>query len=227
MRKHGFAPGGCIQVAVGDDGMLVVIKGHHRFNYAVQLGLPVYFVVDNTLTDLYELEGVQAQNWSADDFTYSRALQGDEDCMAVMEYAEAHGVTMSIAASLLRGESAGSGNSGLAIKKGLFKIVPNDHAKNVGTAIDLFRALGLPFASTSSFVAAVSMMLRVPEVSMDHLKKRARNYHHEIRHRSNRNEYLEELEALYNRSTKGPRVAIKLLAEDIARRRRVAEPEVK
>ncbi|MCR4331556.1 MAG: hypothetical protein NUV34_02445, partial [Sulfuricaulis sp.] len=56
MQKTGFMPSSPIQCVRNGNGTLKVVRGHHRLTYAKRLGLPVWFVVDDTKTDLFDLE---------------------------------------------------------------------------------------------------------------------------------------------------------------------------
>lgn len=57
MKAHGFMPSSPLQVEKDRDGRLKVIRGHHRLMYAKRLGLPVWYVIDDSNTDIFDLEG--------------------------------------------------------------------------------------------------------------------------------------------------------------------------
>jgi len=61
MKKYGFLPPCFIHVYRAEKGSrkLRVVSGHHRLAYAQQLGLPVYFMIDDTCTDVLFLESMQ------------------------------------------------------------------------------------------------------------------------------------------------------------------------
>ena len=55
MKKYGFMPSQPLQCVRNGGTKLKVIRGHHRLNYAKQLGLPVWYIVDDSNTDIFEL----------------------------------------------------------------------------------------------------------------------------------------------------------------------------
>lgn len=198
MKRHGFMPSSPIQAVQNGGAKLKVIRGHHRLEVARRLGIPVWYVVDNSNTDIFDLEGDSTQLWSSGDFLTGRARAGDKDCIEVIAFAEAHGLPIGCAASLIGGESAGSGNMLTKIKRGVFKVGDKVHPLQVVAITDLARAAGVKFATTASFVGAVSMVIQVPEVDAERLKRRIRSHSANIKKRSTRNDYLEELESVYN-----------------------------
>lgn len=223
MRAHGFMPSSPIQVRPNGSGQFIIIRGHHRFEYAKRLGLPVYFVIDSSNTDLFHLESIEAQGWSADDFARARANAGNAALREVVDYAQRHDVSVRIAAMLLGGKTAHqhSGNHTEAIRRGTFTLAASNltHAMEVAAVVDLARASQLKFATSSAFVAAVSAALHVPELNRAQLHRRIRDHSAELRKRSTRDDYLEELENVYNRHSKGPKLALKLRAREELKRR--------
>src|SRR3990167_2530870 len=107
MESHGFMPSSPIQCVSNGSGKLKVIRGHHRYDYAKRLKLPIYYIVDNSNTDIFDLEGSSLQSWSVKDFAVARAKHGDKSIQALLEFKEKHGLTLLSAASLVGGESAG------------------------------------------------------------------------------------------------------------------------
>jgi hypothetical protein len=217
MTKHGFMPSSPLHCVTNGSGKLKIIRGHHRFDCAKRLGLPVYFIVDKSNTNIFDLEGSSYQQWSGHDFTVARARAGDKNCQEVLAFTEAHGLNIAISASLLGGESAGSGNMIRSIKEGVFRLRKTTHPDDVVAITDLCRTLNVSFATSSSFVAAVSMALRIPELDADQLRRRIKSRHKNMNRRSTRVDYLEELEAIYNYGSRGALLALKLRAVEIAR----------
>ncbi len=198
MRKHGFMPSSPIQCVKNGGGKLKVLRGHHRLDVARRLGIAVYYVVDETNTDIFQLEGSSRSSWNVHDFAHARAKGGDPNCSLLLEFKERHGITIGAAASLLGGQSAGSANKNDAIKRGAFRAEINDHARDVMDVVGILRQRGVSFATTTAFVAAVSAVLRAKCVSKKQLMHRAERHAHVLSKQGTRAEYLAEIESLYN-----------------------------
>lgn len=221
MKKHGFMPSSPIQCVRNGKGKLKVIRGHHRLDYAKQLGLPVWYVIDDANVDLFDLEGVK-QAWSVKDFAYARASAGDANCAKALAFQKQHGLTLGAAVSLVGGESAGSGNKIRSIKDGTFKSTPDmAHANAVVAITDHCREKAIEFATASAFVAAVSLTLRVPEFDRDVFLHRVTINGQQMTKRSTVNAYLEEIEGLYNYQARGRRIPLAFRAREVSKSRQI------
>lgn len=219
MQRYGFMPSSPIQCRRNGNGKLLVIRGHHRLDIAKRLKLPVWYVIDDTNTDLFSLEAVH-QAWSVNDFTHARASAGDASCAKVLAFREQHGITLGAAISLVAGESAGSNNAVKGIKTGTFKAAADSsHAIAVVAITDHLRDLKIAFATSSAFVQAVSAALRVPEFNADRFKHRASLYPGLMTKRSTVVECLNEIEALYNYGAKDKRLPLAFRAREVGRER--------
>lgn len=66
MQKHGFWPSSAIHCMRASNGKLTVIRGRRRLHYARELGLPVWYIVDDTNTTFVERECCR-EGWSRRD----------------------------------------------------------------------------------------------------------------------------------------------------------------
>ena len=218
MKKHGFMKSSPMQVIQNGGDKLKVVRGHHRLHYAQRLGLPVWYVIDNTSVDIYELETVKSA-WSLLDYATSRARSGDKECQALLDFAKKHEINLGIAASLLFGESAGSGNAATAVKKGTFKGTLNKHCSDVTRVIQACTDFGVSFSKTSSFIKAVSHVLQVPEFDDALFLHRVKLSPAMLHKRGTHLEYLDEIEALYNYMAKAKRTPLAFRAKEEAAKR--------
>ena len=202
LTTHGFMPSSPIQVTRNGSDKLKVVRGHHRLHYAKRLGLPVFYVVDDSVVEPYEMEISSKQRWSLSDFLHSRAASGDADCKYVVDFMEAHGLAAAATVSILSGEAGGSNNYGSAVKRGTYTIKDAAGAEAVVAVTDACKQAGVEFATTSSFVQAVSMVLRVNAFDPDLFVHKVRRNPSRASKRSAKGEYLEEIEALYNYGTR-------------------------
>lgn len=226
MKKHGFMPSCPIHVVPNGRGKLKVIRGHHRLDYARRLKLAVYYVIDESNIDLFELEGSSDTLWSAMDHAEARARAGNADYIKMLDFKKKHGLTIAVAAALVGGESAGSGNKLRCLKQGTFLATSDmSHANKVVRITDSCYKAGIKFARTSSFVSAVSLVLHVPEFDSDVFLHRIALVGAQLRKRATSHEYLEEIEAIYNYGAKSKRAAIAFQAKELARKRCVCPPK--
>jgi hypothetical protein len=222
MKEHGFMPSSPIQCKRNGNGKLKVLRGHHRLHYAKRLKLPVYFVIDETNTDITGLEASTRQQWNGLDFAIARSKAGDKDCSALLEFQKKHSLTLGAAASLVGGESAGSSNKIRLVKAGAFKVGDMKHANDVVAITDICREAGLSFATSTAFVKAISMVLRIPEFDSKLFCHRVRLYAANVRKRGKVDEYLDEIEALYNYGARGKRLPVRFRAEELSRDRQLS-----
>lgn len=218
MKKYGFMPSSPLHCVKDGNGKLRIIRGHHRFDRAKRLGIGVWYVIDETNTEIFDLEAVKSQ-WSIMDFAQARAKAGDEDCIKLLEFMEKHKINIGGAASLLGGQSAGSGNKRKQIKNGSFHLGDIKHANQVTRIIDRARELNIPFATNSSFVAGISSALRVKEFDINLFLHKLELNGSQMRKRGTSMEYLEEIEALYNYSSSKSRLPLAFLAKEIGKKR--------
>jgi hypothetical protein len=222
MTRYGFIPAEAIRVrkidAGKDRGRLMVIKGHHRLATARKLGLPVWYIIDETDTPTNPGDVETQTDWSVHDYATAAANAGNLDVAAVLRFASIHKIKLSAAASLCGGESAGSHNKINSLKHGTFKLAADLRFANTVVAItDFLHDQGCPFARTTAFVNAISKVVLVPEFDPDIFKRRIRaNGIGIIRRSATADQYVEQIEAAYNRSAHGKAIALAFLAKKIA-----------
>jgi hypothetical protein len=220
MKQHGFMPSSPVQCVQEGSGRLQVIRGHHRILFARQLGLPVWYVVDDSNTDIYDLEADSSNSWKLRDFVVSYASAGLPAYAKILDFQREHGITQQIAINLLGGQGARSNNRLEQVKRGTFAIAEDlSHAHAVVDVVGHLRSGGVAFASQSNFVAALSSALRVPEFDAKLLKHRFTQAPGLLQPRTSMEGYLDEVEALYNHGAKGRRVPLKFRAREVARER--------
>jgi len=220
MRKYGFMPSGAIHCYRNGNGKLKIIRGHHRFHYAQRLKLPVYYIVDDTQPDIFGLEGDSSQTWNSMDFVSARAKAGNKNYIRLLGFMNKHRIPLGAATHLMMGESCEGGRA-TVIKSGMFKIDDEDteFAGKVAKVIDSLRDFGVPFCTSGSFVSAVALCVYIPEFDLDQFQDKIGKFHGTLRKCMTRNEYLDEIESLYNHQSQKNRLPIKFRALEVARER--------
>ena len=225
MRKHGFMPSSPIQCVRNGRGKLKVIRGHHRLHYAKAIGLPVWYVVDPTVTDIFELEGDSGSRWNIKDFLHARAKAkgqpGNEDCARVIAFQKEHQINQGVAICLMAGDGAGSTNAYEKVKRGTFRVSRNlTHAMLVAELVDFCRAAGAACAGTSGFVKALSSVARVPQFEPDLFKRRVKKMPSLLARQATSKSYMEIIEEVYNYGAKDKRIPLAFLATEEGRKRK-------
>lgn len=206
MEEYGFMPSRPLQVMINGNGKLKILAGNNRFQRARSLGLPVYYVVDESCTDLFQLEGTGRPKWSVKDFAVAYAKSGHKEYVHLIEFQEKHHLTLGMAGTLVAGfVGTRRGRAGEMIKNGTFKRGDMKHAKAVVRITGAARDAGIEFATNANFASAVSSCVLVPEFDADLLISRMSRYPKHMNKRSSRDDYISEIEDLYNYTTRSGR----------------------
>jgi len=221
MRLHGFMPSSPMHCVRNGRGKLKIIRGHHRFKIAKTLGIGVWYVVDQSVTDIFELEGDSASRWTLSDFVHARAKAGVEDYGRLLDFQKRHGIGLGAAVSLMAGESAGSLNAVVKAKRGTFRVSRDlSHANLIGELVDFCRATGATCAGETSFVNALSAVARVPEFEPLVFKRRVAKMPSLLAKQATGKSYLAIIEDVYNYEAKGKRVNLAFRAAEVGKQRK-------
>lgn len=216
MRKHGFMPSCAIHVKSNGPAHMIVIRGHHRLAEAKRQKLPVYFVVDNTNNEIFNLESSSHALWQTKDWVSARKNEGNEHYQALMDFQRDHNIPLSVASDLLSGTGV-LHNATHVMKRGQFKIGDTTHAKKVATITDTCFSCGVKFARTGSFTRAISMVAALPEFDVAVFLQKVRSNPGLMTKRGTREDFLGEIETLYNYRLQGKRLGLKFMALENAR----------
>lgn len=213
MRKYGFDPGLPLRCVPDPSGKLQITHGHHRFQVAKSIGLPIWYVVSSFDIPLFESE-VSNHSWSMKDFTTARARAGEEPALEVMKYHKETGIPLSCSISLVGGESAGSGNKSTQLKSGTLKAKKTKHADDVAEIVKFCKSVGFNFATTANFVKALSKCLRVDVFDKDLFMLRVKTHPDTMEPCRTTDQYLDMIEFVYNRMAKSKKIPLAFLAKE-------------
>lgn len=219
MKEHGFIPAYPIHCTRTAGKMLQIKAGHHRFECAQELGIPVYFVVSDDDATIHELEKA-TNKWRMADYLESHMRCGNAAYRRLYEYHSETGISLNMCVSMLGGESATSGNLIQRFKDGTFVIRGEEHASQVRDVVLHCGAIGADI--DQKFVAAVSRCLRVPEFSVAIFKTRAANNASMFRKCRTLDEQMQLFEEIYNfKATAKTRLPLCFLADQTMKARSV------
>ena len=99
MAKYGFLPAFPI-MARAVNGKFVIMDGQNRFTFAKELGLDVFFVVDNTEVCISELNEAQA-TWTTIDYAKRWAAAGRKDYTEALLFSEEYAIPIGLSFAML------------------------------------------------------------------------------------------------------------------------------
>ena len=220
MKDHGFIPA-CPLHCEKNGKKLKIKQGHHRFTCAMDLGLPVFFVVSDDKASIHDIEKPNTP-WGKDDYLTSYAKNGNENYIAVKSYMNKTGIGLAATASMFFGEAAGSGNcfKNDMFEDGKFQVRNMIHAQLVGDIVMFLKKIGIKWAANRAFVRALSRVLFVKEFKAYHFKEKSKKYPFLFTKQRGYIEYTAMIEEIYNYHTpnKG-KLNISFLAQQAADRR--------
>jgi hypothetical protein len=118
------------------------------------------------------------------------------------------------------GESAGSSNKLNAFKDGKYKLGDTTHANQVKAIVLHMKKCGIPFATNTLFVQALSKILRVEGFSVSKFKEKISTHAASFEKQSSLESYLDAIEAIYNRASRD-RLPLAFLAKEKAKERKM------
>jgi len=219
LRQHGYIPAYPMHVIRNGAGKLKIKAGHHRFVAAMELGLPVFYVICDDNATIHELERATTP-WKMRDYLASFCRCGMPDYLELRTYIEATGIGIQAAVSMHGGQCAGSGNFGAAFKGGTYKIVDREHPRKVAEIVSHCTSAGVECARHPLFVTAVSQMLRLETFDARQFMGRVTVNAEMAKRQPSLDAYRQLIEAIYNRKSQH-KVPLAFLCAQAARERAV------
>jgi len=220
MSRYGWWDDEPMSVIENGNGKFKIKKGHHRFVAAMELGIPVKFIISDKDVPIYEMEQFNPI-WGLRDFLDGYSKQGRPEYAEVKRYHERTGINISDCIALLGGESAGSHNKNNAFKKGKFTLGNLAIARRVERIVTALRDRKIEIASHSNFVKAISYLCWLKEFDPERLIKKIKSHSYMLHRQPTVDDYLTMLEAIYNRQSKD-KVPIGFFAKEAAQERQKA-----
>ena len=220
MTEHGWINAYPMNVAINGNGKLKIKDGHHRFEVAQRLGIPLKYVVCKDDSTIYELDKA-TNKWSMSDCLTSYCRAGKIEYAKVKEYCDETGIGLSNATSMLAGNSAGTGNFYSGFREGTFKIKANNpHAEIVKELVLCCKKYGVEFYNTNLLVHAFSKIAWVDKFNLNQMKSKIKSFAFVMEKKANLDQYLNMIEEIYNRQSRS-KIPLKYMAEEAAKKRNI------
>jgi hypothetical protein len=196
-------------------GKLVVVDGHHRLAAASSMKIPVCYIVEGEAAQKAMIATGEAKAWDAGDCVRLYALRGNSDYAELQSYAKFIPVTM--AASILAGESAASGNQQKALRDGAWRIKTRSQmSKIMGIISELVERR--PVVKSRQFIDALSKCMFTP--GFDFVQFRDRVFENEelLEKTNSTDKMLGLFEVIYNRRSR-EKTPLRFMVNENSRKR--------
>lgn len=196
MQKYGFLksfPVACIQ---NGSKHVTVKDGQHRIAIAEELGLPVYYYVDDVDFDVAEVN-CTAKVWSIRDYCEKYAANGNKHYQEALEFADQYKLPLSKAMTLLYGCKSVGGCRPSIVQDGLFKVKAASFAHDVAGCYVSMAALSRSLRS-NAFLGALIMAFSVDGFDGNRLVRKASKCRERLVPYSTKEAFLDMIEDVYN-----------------------------
>jgi len=215
LKEKGYDPARPIVCVRNARNRLEVVDGQHRLNFCRELKIPVFYT--ETIHGDPREYNTQSVSWSIHDWVKSWRCKGVKDYETLSTFAEKHKLPITTSANLLAGCDNSGGSTVNKIKAGSFKVMNVDFAERCANAIT---AIHEHFKEARSFyfVAAVFRCVKVEKFDLAHLMSKIRKYPGELKPQARVDQYLEDIQNLYNRADKKNQIPLRFLANQAAKK---------
>lgn len=227
MKIHGWLDAYPMHVEMSGCGKLIIKGGHHRFEVAKALCIPVkYVIINDTTVSIHDLEETKTI-WSSKSYIQSYSRSGDRNYAVLNYYHNKSGIGLSLCASMLIGFNASSGSYvSNKIKSGTFKVKTTEHIDKVISVVDQLKQAGIEFATHKNLVIAISKVVSVDAISINRLLSQIKKHFSKIRKQPSSAGYLESIDTVYNSGTSN-RIPLVFWANEEAKKRCVTNKNIK
>lgn len=209
LKEKGYDPARPIVCVRNDRNRLEVVDGQHRLNFCRELKIPVYY----TETDHGDPREYNTQSvaWTIQDWVKSWRCKGMKDYEMLSAFIEKYKLPVTTSANILAGIDNPGGSITRSVKNGTFKVLDMEFAERCATAIV---AISEHFKDARSFyfVAAVFRCLKVEQFNLAHLISKIQKFPGMLKPQARVDQYLEDIQNLYNRADKKNQIPLKFLA---------------
>lgn len=198
MKKYGFSSAYPL-VCTQDDEFLVIRAGHHRFETAKKLNIPVKYIVviETEIPNIYEAEK-STNTWNLQDHLASQVRADNEIYIKVERFHKRTGIPITLCLGLFNGRVSVN-HFGEAFKQGKFDAKNIAFAERIGKIVcELKNDYNIQLASAAGFVTALANCSFIPEFKDADFLKKAKSFPSMFKKCANISQYLEMIESIYN-----------------------------
>lgn len=195
IKKYGVLPYWPVVVRRTSHGKLWVLDGQHRVWFAMDRGLPVYYVIADEDFSIAEINNTQ-KPWVLLDYVEMYTAQGKQDYREAVDFSVRHKLCLSRAMAMLAGTTS-LGNIKDAIEAGDYRITDRDFAERVAATycpiIGMDKSL-----KKDSFLDACMACCRVTDFDPHRFVDGASKCRNRLVNYGDRDAFLQMMEDIYN-----------------------------
>lgn len=223
MKEYGFLPAYPLNCK-RQDGRLVLVDGQHRLAAAKELGLPVFYVVDQSDINIAQINATQ-KSWKMSEYADCYAGQGFADYIELIAFAKKNSMAYSLAAAILADKVQAGTSILVKFRDGHFRITNRATADRIAGLLNRIAAY-CPAVKTRHMICALFSCCKVENFSDKRILKGVARSPETLMKYGSRDGYLDMLERIYNIGyhTKYP---LKIAAENAMKERNPATREEK
>lgn len=200
MEEFGFDEGSALNCREKINGKLQIIQGHHRFEVAKGLGIPVTAIISESDVPVWALER-GTHPWNVVDFCTGFAREGRKEYQQVLDYADDTGISCGTSVAIMQGSvSNGTWYTDKA-KQGDMPITHQKYAERVGNIVKAMQKEGHKFAKARLFINALTKCFMVAGWDDNRWIAKCKSHGALLEKQPDEQRYLEMIQTVYNRHT--------------------------
>lgn len=219
MSRYGWISAYPMNVHRNGNGKLTIKDGHHRFEVASRLGLPIKYIICDDNSSIYELDKA-TNKWTLGDYLESYCRGGKAEYVKAKEYCQRTGIAPIYAIAMLSGHTAGTQNYEESFKTGRFACKNTRNAEIVADIVLHCKKKGIDWADKGLLVVALSKVAWVRGFSISRLKSKITTFSYLVEKKPHVDGYLDMIESVYNYKAQD-KVPLKFLANEAAKERNI------
>lgn len=175
-----------------------IIDGQHRLEAARELGIPVYYVVDDKITksDIAGLNSNQ-KNWTILDYVNYYAVEKVPEFLVLADFINRY--SFAPVSTILQLMSITGKRAPAEFKAGIIDIRNKEVADRVLSHIQEIRNMGIELAFDRNFILAIKDAMKNEEYDPEHLLKKVSDNRMELIKCAKKQQYLQLIEQIYNK----------------------------
>ena len=190
-----------LQVPIIVDEKMNVVEGQHRLEAYKIVGRPILYIVkDNvTLEDVRKLNSV-ARKWTLTEYLMSHVKLGNHDYELLEWFHRTYEFGLSECIAMLNGKGYCASKELKEFKDGKFTLQNLELGKTWARSINKVGEY-FQYYKKRSFVLAMIVLMQHPKFSWKTFEKKLKNFSAKLKNQGSRNDFIINLERLYNHNT--------------------------
>lgn len=204
MQKNGFKTEYPIIVKSINKNKYEILSGHHRFQAAKELLIPIKYIISDDFNDTLEFETL-TKEWSLKDYLHSNIATGNKNYIAVQQYKDKTNIPVSTVIFILSNAEGNYNNIVKDFKLGKFEIKNLEFAKTMLRIIKQFKDNNITAGSSAKFVRALSLCMKVESFDIDYLINKIIKRPSLLIAQTTTEKYIKHIDEIYNYGLKSKR----------------------